>query len=43
MIKYENLNIFGIPRILSYKLLEIVGVHLIDIVILYFLCGFLIQ
>jgi hypothetical protein len=43
MIKYENSNIFSIPRISAYKLLEVVGVHLIDIVILYFLCGFLIQ
>jgi hypothetical protein len=42
MIKYENLNIFGIPRISAYKLLEVIGIYLIDIVLLYFLCGFLI-
>jgi hypothetical protein len=43
MIKYENSNIFGIPKISAYKLLEIIGIHLIDIALLYFLCGFLIQ
>jgi hypothetical protein len=36
MIKYENLNIFGIPRISAYKLLEVIGIHLIDIALLYF-------
>jgi hypothetical protein len=43
MIKYENSNIFGIPRISAYKLLEVIDINLIDIALLYCLCGFLIQ
>jgi hypothetical protein len=43
MIKYENSNIFDIFRISAYKLLEVIGIHLIDIALLYFLYGFLIQ
>jgi hypothetical protein len=43
MIKYKNLNIFGISKISAYKLLDVIGIHLIDIALLYFICGFLIQ
>jgi hypothetical protein len=42
-VKYENSNIFSILRISAHKLLEVFGVHLIDIVLLYFLSRFLIQ